>query len=57
MTWQAWAQAATLLALGGIDRCREQPWTVYALSLLAFGAVSVPRYRFEPGTPSGDGSR
>ena len=27
--------------LGGIDSKREQPWTLYALSLLAFSAVSV----------------
>ena len=78
MSWQAWAQAATLLGLvflstpllgayiarvfgdgaapgdrvflpveralyrlGGVDPEREQPWHVYALSLLAFSAVSV----------------
>ena len=31
----------TLYRLGGIDPRREQPWSVYALSLLAFSAVSV----------------
>ena len=78
MSWQAWAQAATLLGLvflstpllgayiarvfgggtapgdrvflpveralyrlGGVDPEREQPWQVYALSLLAFSLVSV----------------
>jgi len=30
-----------LYRLGGVDPEREQPWNVYALSLLAFGAVSV----------------
>jgi K+-transporting ATPase ATPase A chain len=30
-----------LYRLGGVDPRREQPWTVYALSLLAFSAVSV----------------
>jgi potassium-transporting ATPase potassium-binding subunit len=30
-----------LYRLGGIDPRREQPWTLYALSLLAFSAVSV----------------
>ena len=30
-----------LYRLGGIDPRREQPWPVYALSLLAFSAVSV----------------
>jgi K+-transporting ATPase ATPase A chain len=30
-----------LYRLGGVDPKREQPWTVYALSLLAFSAVSV----------------
>ena len=30
-----------LYRLGGIDPKREQPWTLYALSLLAFSAVSV----------------
>ena len=30
-----------LYRLGGIDPQREQPWTLYALSLLAFSAVSV----------------
>ncbi|MGA8487866.1 MAG: potassium-transporting ATPase subunit KdpA [Gaiella sp.] len=78
MSWQAWAQAASLLGLvglstpllgayiarvfdgcpapgdrifspveralyrlGGIDPEREQPWSVYALSMLAFSCVSV----------------
>ncbi len=78
MSWQAWAQAASLLGLvglstpllgayiarvfdgcpapgdrifspveralyrlGGIDPRREQPWSVYALSMLAFSCVSV----------------
>src|SRR3954471_17341767 len=27
--------------LGGIDEDREQKWTIYALSLLAFSAVSI----------------
>ena len=27
--------------LAGVDPSREQPWTIYALSLLAFSAVSV----------------
>ncbi len=31
----------SLYRLGGIDSRREQPWTMYALSLLAFSAVSV----------------
>ena len=30
-----------LYRLGGVDPQREQPWTVYTLSLLAFSAVSV----------------
>jgi K+-transporting ATPase ATPase A chain len=30
-----------LYRLAGVDPQREQPWTVYALSLLAFSAVSV----------------
>ena len=30
-----------LYRVGGVDPEREQPWTVYALSLLAFSAVSV----------------
>jgi K+-transporting ATPase ATPase A chain len=30
-----------LYRLSGVDPEREQPWNVYALSLLAFGAVSV----------------
>jgi len=30
-----------LYRLGGVDPEREQPWNVYALSLLAFSAVSV----------------
>ncbi len=30
-----------LYRLGGIDPRREQPWTLYAISLLAFSAVSV----------------
>jgi K+-transporting ATPase ATPase A chain len=30
-----------LYRLGGIDPQREQPWPLYALSLLAFSAVSV----------------
>ena len=30
-----------LYRLGGVDPGREQPWNVYALSLLAFSAVSV----------------
>jgi len=78
VSWQAWAQAASLLGLvglstpllgayiarvfdgcpapgdrifspveralyrlGGIDPEREQPWSVYALSMLAFSCVSV----------------
>ena len=31
----------TLYRLGGIDEKREQPWTMYAFSLIAFSAVSV----------------
>jgi K+-transporting ATPase ATPase A chain len=30
-----------LYRLGGVDPAREQPWSVYALSLLAFSLVSV----------------
>ena len=30
-----------LYRIGGVDPKREQPWTLYALSLLAFSAVSV----------------
>jgi K+-transporting ATPase ATPase A chain len=31
----------TIYRIAGVDPAREQPWTVYALSLLAFSAVSV----------------